>query len=203
MRGSVLRIGTPLGFIKIPYLEFPRLGLFYSNCGRRAFSEPESRAIRDFMNEIWSEDFSFYINCHTAAHCIAGPWFAFKPPFKMTQHEIDIINYVTTWVEENTEYEGYKSGELMLYEGKPYYSSGCIFDWFFKEFHIPSFIFEILSDDYEMYMGPGKHDHLVHWMKTTLPVFMYLLVNIDNLRQWRTPDIQPSLPEGVPPEPLQ
>jgi hypothetical protein len=36
-------------------------------------------------------------------------------------------------------------------------------------------------------------------MKTTLPVFMYLLVNIDNLHQWRTPDIQPSLPESVPP----
>ena len=51
--------------------------------------------------------------------------------------------------------------------------------------------------------GGGKHDHLVHWMKTTLPVFMYLLVNIDNLREWKTPDIQPSLPEGVPPQPLK
>ena len=26
---------------------------------------------------------------------------------------------------------------------------------------------------------------------------------IDNLRQWKTPDIQPLLPEGVPPEPLK
>lgn len=33
--------------------------------------------------------------------------------------------------------------------------------------------------------------------------FMFLLVNIDNLRQWKTPDIQPSLSKGVPPEPLQ
>jgi hypothetical protein len=40
-------------------------------------------------------------------------------------------------------------------------------------------------------------------MNTTLPVFMYLLVNIDNLHNWETPDIQPPLPEGVPPEPLQ
>jgi hypothetical protein len=39
-------------------------------------------------------------------------------------------------------------------------------------------------------------------METTLPVFMYLLVNTDNLHQWKTPDIQPLLPEGVPPEPL-
>ena len=76
-------------------------------------------------------------------------------------------------------------------------------DWFYKEYRIPSFSYEILSEDYEMWMGQGKHDNLVHWMKTTLPFFMYLLVNIDNLRRWRTPDIQPSLPEGVPPEPLQ
>jgi hypothetical protein len=40
-------------------------------------------------------------------------------------------------------------------------------------------------------------------MQTTLPVFMYLLVNINNFGPWRTPDIQPLLPEGVPPEPLQ
>jgi len=40
-------------------------------------------------------------------------------------------------------------------------------------------------------------------MKTTLSVFMYLLVNIENLRQWRTPDIEPLLPEGAPPNSLK
>ena len=84
-----------------------------------------------------------------------------------------------------------------------YYLSGHVTDWCFKEFSIPSFMFEILSQDYDCYTGGGKHDHLIHWMETTLPVFMYLLVNIDNLREWKTPDIQPLLPEGVPPEPLQ
>lgn len=83
-----------------------------------------------------------------------------------------------------------------------YKASGEETDWCFKEFCIPSFTFEILSADYEPFEGGGKHDNLVHWMQTTLPVFMYLLVNIDNLRLWRTPDIQPLLPEGVPPEPL-
>jgi hypothetical protein len=81
---------------------------------------------------------------------------------------------------------------------------GCAMDWCYKEFRIPSFIFEILSLDYESFRtGEIKHDHLVHWVKTTLPFFMYLLVNIDNLRQWKTPDIQPPLPNGVPPEPLK
>jgi hypothetical protein len=201
IRGRSLRIGKPLGFIKIPYIELPRRGI-YTNCGRRAFSEPESKAIRDFMDTIRYADYSFYINCHTAAHGIIGPWIAFKPPFEMTQHEITTINYVIDWVAEHTEYEPYRSGELITYEGKPIYMSGSIMDWVFKEYHIPSFTFEILSEDYEMYMGQGKHDHLAHWMKTTLPVFMYLLVNIDNLHSWKTPDIQPPLPEGVPPDPL-
>jgi len=201
LRGRVLRIGKILGFIKIPYIDFPRQGT-YTNCGRRAFSEPESQAIRDLMNEIRYQDYSFYINCHTAAHCIWGPWVAFKPPFEMTQHGKNIINHVNDWVAENTEYESSKSCEDIVYEGKVYYMSGCIMDWVFKEYHIPSFTFELLSEEYEMLMGEGKHDNLVHWMKTTLPLFMYMLENIDNLRQWKTPDIQPSLPEGVPPQPL-
>jgi hypothetical protein len=76
-------------------------------------------------------------------------------------------------------------------------------DWCYKEFRIPSFTFEILSQDYEPGAGGGKHDSLVHWMKTTLPVFLYLLVNIENLYNWETPDINPPLPEGVPPEPFK
>jgi len=61
----------------------------------------------------------------------------------------------------------------------------------------------LLNKDYEPWLGHGKHDNLVHWMKTGLPVFMYLLVNIEKLYNWETPDIQPPLPEGVPPEPLK
>ena len=202
LRGRVLRIGKPLGLIKIPYIKFPRRG-YYTNCGRRAFSEPECQALRDFMNEIRYNDFSFYINCHTAGHWINGPWMAFKPPFEMSQHEINIINYVNNWVEKNTEYDTYKSGEVIIDDGMKIYVSGTIVDWFFKEFHVPSFLFEMLSHDYEPWMGAGKHDHLVHWMKTALPFFMYLLVNIDNLRHWKVPDVLFPLPDGVPPVPLE
>jgi hypothetical protein len=60
----------------------------------------------------------------------------------------------------------------------------------------------MLSHDYEPWMGAGRHNHLVHWMNTTLPFFMYLLVNIENLHNWETPNIQPLLPDDVPPEPL-
>jgi hypothetical protein len=90
----------------------------------------------------------------------------------------------------------------MSFEGEEYKASGTAMDWCYKEFRIPSFTFEILSQDYEPAAGGGKHDNLVHWMKTTLPVFMYLLVNIEHLHNWEKPDLQPPLPEGVPPEPL-
>ena len=207
IRGGAMPLGKLFGRIKIPYVETTRLNkwflnfpMFLTNSGRRQFSEPESQALRDFTKELY--DFSFYVNCHTAAHCIIGPWIAFKPPFEMTQHEIDIMSYVGDWVEKNTEYESYRVGERMVHQGDTWYCSGSSFDWIFKENHIPSFGFEILSEDYEMWMGQGKHDSLVHWMKTTLPVFIYLLVNIENLHNWEIPDIQPLLPEGVSPEPL-
>jgi len=207
--GHTIRLGKLFGRIKIPYIEVGKvLGHFnielpfwpiFTNCGRRPFSEPESQAIRDLMEQNSFNDFSFYLNCHTAAHGLTYPWEVYTPPFEITEQETYLFNYVLNWVEENTEYEALSD---LTYKGKKVYLSGQVTDWFYKEFRIPSFAFEILSLDYEMFMGQGKHDNLVHWMKTTIPVYMYLLVNIDNLREWRTPDIQPSLPEGVPPEPL-
>ena len=207
--GHTVRLGKLFGRIKIPYIEVGKiLGLFnielpfwevFSNCGRYPFSEPESQAIKNLMERIGFKDFSFYVNCHTAAHSVWIPWLVYKPPFEMTEKEKNLFQHVLNWVEENTEYE---SIDILIYKGKRDYVSGSAQDWIYKEYRIPSFNFEILSEDYEMWMGQGKHDNLVHWMKTTLPFFMYLLVNIDNLRQWRTPSIQPSLPEGVPPEPL-
>jgi hypothetical protein len=202
LRGRVFPIGKLFGFIQIPFIDLTYNHYYlFSNCGRHPFSEPEAQAMKDFMKELENGDFSFYVNCHTACHCVYIPWGTLRIPFEMTEQETNLFNYVLNWVEKNTEYESYS--DLIDFNGKRYYQSGNAIDWCFKEFHIPSFCFEILSEDYEPYMGAGIHDHLVHWMNTTLPVFMYMLVNIDNLCQWRTPDIQPSLPDGVPPQPLQ
>jgi len=205
-RGGVLRLGKLFGVIKIPYII---LGKYvFENCGRHPFSEPETQSMRDFMRNLEYKDFSFYVDCHTAAHCFLAGWGAFKSPFEISKQEQYILDYAIEWVAENTEYKMTDDPSLTVYS-----TGGLGTDWCFKEFRIPSFCFEMLSENYfpskggipwdKAYLGEGKHDHLVHWMETTLPVFMYLLVNIDNLHEWRTPDIQPSLPEGVPPEPLQ
>ena len=212
IRGYSIPLGKLFGRIKIPALPinpsrtftllhklFPSFPLWVTNCGRRPFSEPETKASRDLMKELEKRDFSFYVNCHTATHTFTSPWNAFKPPFEISTQEQYIYSYAKEWVAKNTEYENTD----IIFLGVAYKASGTAIDWCFKEFCIPSFCFEILTLDYDPVDYGGKHDNLVHWMKTTFPVFMYLLVNIDNLRQWKPPDIQPSLPEGVPPEPLK
>jgi len=194
-----LPLGKLFGIIKIPKIEFPRLGIMYLNCGRYPFSEPETRALRDLANRLSSKDFSFYVNCHTALHFLSSVCNVnYKPEFTVTNHERDIFNSVLDWVGENTEYSPLY-GEQYQHAG-----FGSSQDWIFKKFRIVSFTFEMLNKDYDPGYNPGgRHDRLVHWMKTTLPVFLYLLVNIGNLHDWKVTDIEPPLPEGVPPPPFK
>jgi hypothetical protein len=200
LRSRVFRLGKLFGRIKIPYIKTRpnNPSKWWRNCGRFAFSEPETQALRDFMKSLNYYDFSFYINCHTAWHNIITPvsWsrWIIKPPFKITNQERIVFDSVKDWIEENTEYEADRAETNNI--------GGCADLWCFKEFRIPAFTFEILSMDYDAWYGEHKHDHLVHWMKTTIPVFMYMLVNIKNLHNWQKPDIQPPLPRGIPPLPL-
>ncbi len=204
LRGHSIRIGKLFGRINIPVVKFFSNDPFkyYWNCGKRPFSEPETQSLRDLMIELNNNNFSFYVNTHTSLHCVAAPWLSYKPPFEMTQQEKNLFDSIVDWIKENTEYDAFRS------EGFEYKSGGTAMDWCFKEFRIPSFTYEILSlnylsGNYDPCAGTGKHDHLVHWMKTTLPFFMYLLVNIENLHNWETPDNEPLLPGSVPPPPLQ
>lgn len=198
IRGHSFRLGKLFGFIKIPMITLPRKGV-YTNCGRKPFSEPETASFRNFMESLNHDRLSFYVNCHTAMHCFASIMeIPYRPEFTVTEHEKNILNNVLYWVEENTEYEIFPVDEYN------FYGAGFAHHWVFKEFKIPSFIFELLSHDYEPGFTPGRrHDSLTHWMKTTLPVFMYLFVNMENLCSWETPDASPVLPEGVPLAPLE
>lgn len=192
LRGHSLPLGKLFRRIEVPYLLIPRFGTV-TNAGRRPFSEPESRAMRELMNDIADHSFSFYCNCHTAVHNFVTPWSAVHPPFAISSQEQAVFDYATAWVADHTEYEDAHLG---------YCASGTITDWFFKEFRMPAFTFELLSKDFEPWIYAGRHDHLVHWMNTTLPVFLYLLTNIEHLHDWEMPINQPYLPEGVPPPPL-
>ena len=200
VRSRVLRFGPFLSKKVGSYIKFPPNDPYkwWRVSGKQPFSEPESSAIRDLMKTINYQRFSFYVNCHTAWHNIITPvpWSkkVLNPPFEITQEEKHVFDYVKDWVETNSEYEADRSEDNI--------GGGFADLWCFNEFRIPSFTFEILSEDYDGWTGEQKHDHLVHWMKTTLPVFMYFLVNIENLYHWDTPDIQPLLPDCVPPEPI-
>ena len=200
IRSRVFRFGKLFGRIKIPNIKLPANdpSKWWRNCGKYAFSEPETQALSDFMKILYEKDFSFYVNCHTAWHNIITPvpWsrWILNPPFIVNTEEKKLFDYVKDWVEYNTEYEADRAEDSNI--------GGCADLWCFKEFRVPSFTFEILSIDYDAWYGEHKHDNLVHWMKTTLPVFLFMLVNIENLYNWKTPVNEPYLPEGVPPEPL-
>ena len=200
LRSRTLRLGPFLGKRLGSYIKFPPNNphKWWRISGLKPFSEPESSAIRDLMKTISNQKYSFYMNCHTAWHNIITPvpWSKkiLNPPFEIKQQEKELFDYVKDWIEENSEYDADRSKDNI--------GGGFADIWCFNEFRIPSFTFEILSEEYDAWTGKGKHDNLVHWIKTTLPVFMYFIVNIEYLHNWETPDIQPLLPEGIPPAPI-
>lgn len=192
--GYSLPLGKIFGFIKIKYIWIPYIYVV-TNCGRYPFTEPESQALRDLMKALRYNDFSFYLSLHTATHdfrCLSDK--IIRSEYDISPRELNVFNYTKYWVENNTEYAA-REDEVGFGFGSS--SSYC-----FKECHIASFCLEALNTGYDPWFGHGKHDRLVHWMNTTLPVFMYLLVNIENLHNWDTPHIEPLLPDGVPPPPL-
>jgi len=100
IRGYSIPLGKLFGCIKIASIPislsrgfkllhklFPSFPLWVTNCGRHPFSEPETQAIRNFMRELENNDFSFYLDCHTAGLSFGGPWDAFKPPFEISKQE--------------------------------------------------------------------------------------------------------------------
>lgn len=200
LRSRTLRLGSFFSKRLGSYIKFPpnNPNKWWRVSGKRPFSEPESCAIRDLMKTISNQKFSFYVNCHTAWHNIITPvpWSKkiLNPPFEISNQEQKLFDFVKNWVETNSEYEADRSEDNI--------GGGFADIWCFKEFRIPSFTFEILSEDYDAWTGEHKHDNLVYWMKTTLPVFIYFLVNIENFYHWEVPDIEPFLPDGISPEPL-
>jgi len=193
--GRSIPLGKIFGIKLFTWCGWPGTKYVWTNSGRSPFSEPESQAIGRFMETIKNKEFSFYVTCHTAVHCFGAPSYVVRrSDYTLNSTEINVFEYAKSWVENHTEYQAAKNNDP--------YGMGDSMSWCFKEFQIPSFVFEILSKEYDPWFGHGKHDHLVHWMKTALPVFLYLLVNIENLHQWKEPTIEPPLPDGVPPPPL-
>ncbi len=178
IRGRCLPIGKILGFIKIPHIGG------FTNCGRRSFSEPETQAIRDFMNSLNDTHmFSVYVDLHTAQHMMIHPWTVPRPPFKVSTQQQKVFDAVDTWVIENTEY--------LVFNRTDVFTSGDVLNWCFKTYHIPSFAFELLSKDYEPLFGHGRHDQLVHWMGTALPTLLFFVVNAENFHTWSPPTLSP------------
>jgi hypothetical protein len=196
LRSNNFPLGKLFGRIEVPYIYHPFRKEVSTNCGRYPFSEPETRALRDLLISL--DSCALYVNCHTAQHAfMAQGDITYKPEFVVVDHHRIVTNAVIDWVGSHTEYRGIW-GENISFTGV-----GAASDWVYYKFGIASFLFELLNSDYEPWYSHGKHDSLVHWMQTALPVFLYLLVNIECLDDWKMPVYEPVLPEGIPPPPLK
>jgi len=184
LRSRNYPLGKLFGIIKIPYIVLPFRNTWLTNCGKRPFSESESSALRDLMDSIDPDSLSFYVNCHTAVHVFTSvSEIDYKPEFIVTDDEKKVLNRAMSWVEEHTQYESHPVG------GFSFTGAGFSHHWVFKQYRIPSFLFELLSQDFEPgFRGGGPHDDLVYWMKESLPVLLYLLYNIQYFNKWEEPE---------------
>jgi hypothetical protein len=182
------------------------------NCGASAFSEPETRAMRDLFTALGDRT-AFYLSAHTPSHAVIGPWAAFKPPFAMPTNHTSVIDAELGWIRDNTEYEAGRAQWGDFSAGLPYAASGSSMDYFYANHQKPAFTVEVAffatsatSDDYPQRLN-DPYDGLRYWMDATLPIPMHLLSNARELTNWQepthpalipalTPEQHPALPEG-------
>jgi len=156
---------------------------FFINCGKKAFSEPETLSFKEYTEILNQKNFSFYVNCHTASQKIISPTkIMINPQYSLKKEEKEIFNYAKNEISKITPYENKESISLFGY------GNAC--DWIFKEYRIPSFNLELLSKDYTAGFGKGKHDKLNYWMKKSIPALKYLLQNIEKFDKWKVPNIK-------------
>jgi hypothetical protein len=201
-RGGSISLGNPLG-LKISFIRFPLLNklfpktfpLYVTNCGKKPFSEPETIAFKNFLNNLNKEHFSFYMNIHTAMHFVAPVYNIFyKPEFTILEHEKEVMNTALEWCDLQTEYNIIKSDDYL------FYGAGYANHWVFKEFHVPAFLFEMYSDALEPGIsGGGPHENLIYWMEESLPILLFFITNSEQLRKWNLDYNDPLLPYGIPP----
>lgn len=179
------------------------------NCGPYAFSEPETRAMRDLMAMLAENGtLAFYYTHHTPTNGFIAPWSAGRAPFPIPAEQQAVLEAELAWVRAHTEYKAGKAQWGNFSAGLPYSASGSSMDWAFATHKVPAFTIEIaiyytsvFSDDYvdRYYLQPYKG--LDYWLRATLPIELHLLANADKLARWEAPDVEPPLPDGAPPAP--
>lgn len=183
-------LGQPVGGV----------ALVAENCGRSAFSEPETQAMRDLMARL-GDRAAFYFTGHTPSHAVIAPWAAFAPPFALPGDQSEVLEAELEWIRTQTEYEAGKAAWGNFSAGLPYAASGSSMDYFYATLDRPAFTVEVeffalstTSDDFPQRLVT-PYDGLRYWMDATLPIPMHLLSNARALSTWQLP-MAPAL---VPP----
>jgi len=184
----------------------PSVMIVAENSGPHAFSEPESRAVRDLLASL-DDRLAFYMTYHTPTNGFIAPWSAFDPPFAIPPEHNAVFEATLEWVRTNTEYKAGKAQWGNFSAGLPYSASGSSQDWAYMRHNVPAFTLEIeiwytsvFSDGYAGRVFLTPYQGLDYWMRASLPIPLHLLANADRFAAWEPPVVSPPLPDGVPPE---
>lgn len=185
----------------------PSISVVAENCGDEPFSEPETQAVRDLLEEL-DPTLAFYLSFHTPTHALIAPWAAADAPYEMPARDRAVHETVLQWTRDHTEYEAGKAQWGNVSAGLPYSASGSSMDWAYLRHTVPSFTLEVgfyatsvTSDDYVDRAYLDDYEGLRYWMDASLPIPLYLLANAEQLAGWQDPAEDPPIPPGVPPAP--
>lgn len=153
-------------------------GPYYA--GSQPFSEPESTAIRDLMEETEPE---VYISHHTGRHAVIRPWGACDPPYEMPDRDDSVYEAIEAWARENTAYQNTGTAEETADRAfPPGRASGSSMDWCYMRHKCVSITFEVSETYGQGETPPGEVAREAH------PLNVHLLKHADTYAAWEIPE---------------
>lgn len=153
---------------------------FYYYAGPEPFSEPESTAVRELMEETEPE---VYISHHTGRHAVIRPWAACDRPYEMPSHDDEVYEAIESWARENTAYQNTGTAhETANREFPPGRASGSSMDWCYMRHKCVAITFEVSETYGQGDQAPAKV------AQEALPLNVHLLAHAQTYADWRIPD---------------
>lgn len=158
----------------------PLLPYYYA--GPRAFSEPETAALRDSMAEIEPR---LYVSHHTGRpYSLIRPWSACQAPHEMPAEHDAVYEAIESWARNHTKYAVTgTAAETAQRLFPPGAASGSTADWCYLAHGCVAITLEVTH----LY-GDDPEGDPVAIAEDALPITLHLLTHASDYAAWRAPD---------------
>lgn len=150
--------------------------------GNHAFSEPETAAIRNYINNM-STPPQVLITYHSFSNLILYPWAHTAAPAPHQQQLDRLANLLADLTITNSSPSRYAPGST---GGSLYLASGATDDWFYDQYRLPAFTFE-LGDTFV----PTCSRYQTIYEKNVKPMVFAAQIASD---PWNPPSATPTVP---------